>query len=154
MRWPKALRSRSQRFERRFSHPDQGGETASFPSTHRGGLAACRTHEIDGQILKQMESTSAFSATNSSLLAISILLFHLSAKSDRLLAVAMPPKAEVSYPAATQQEPTRCLRPLPLIIRPSPRGLRPSARRHWRCTSIAAARTSIAVFCKRQADAV
>ena len=27
-------------------------------------LAACRTHEIDGQILKQMESTSAFSATN------------------------------------------------------------------------------------------
>jgi nitrogen fixation/metabolism regulation signal transduction histidine kinase len=26
-------------------------------------LAACRTHEIDGQILKQMESTSAFSAT-------------------------------------------------------------------------------------------
>ena len=31
MRWPKALRSRSQRFERRFSHPDQGGETASFP---------------------------------------------------------------------------------------------------------------------------
>ena len=26
-------------------------------------LAACRTHEINGQILKQMESTSAFSAT-------------------------------------------------------------------------------------------
>jgi len=26
-------------------------------------LAACRTHEIDDQILKQMESTSAFSAT-------------------------------------------------------------------------------------------
>src|SRR6185295_16050676 len=26
-------------------------------------LAACRTHEIDGQILKQMESTSAFAAT-------------------------------------------------------------------------------------------
>ena len=30
----------------------------------RFALAACRTHEIDGQILKQMESTSAFSATN------------------------------------------------------------------------------------------
>jgi hypothetical protein len=26
-------------------------------------LAACRTHEINGQILKQMESTSAFLAT-------------------------------------------------------------------------------------------
>ena len=34
----------------------------------------------------------------------------------------MPLKAEVSYPAATQQEPPRCLRPLPLIVRPSPKG--------------------------------
>ena len=48
-------------------------------------LAACRTHETNGQILKQMESTSGFSATKFLLLAISILLFHLSVKSDRLL---------------------------------------------------------------------
>ena len=39
----------------------------------------------------------------------------------------MPPKAEASYPIAAQQEPTRCLRPLPLIVRPSPRELRPSS---------------------------
>jgi hypothetical protein len=48
-------------------------------------LAACRTHEINGQLLKQMESTGTFSATIFSLLAISILLFHFSVKSDRLL---------------------------------------------------------------------
>jgi hypothetical protein len=44
----------------------------------------------------------------------------------------MPPKAEVSYPTATQQERTQWLRPLVLKVRPSPRGLRPSARRLWR----------------------
>ena len=41
-------------------------EIRRFPMLERQEeylLAACRTHEIDGQILKQMESTSAFSAT-------------------------------------------------------------------------------------------
>src|SRR5829696_2735488 len=44
---------------------------------------------------------------------------------------AMPPKAEVSYPAETQQERTRWLRPSPLIRRPSPSrqlGREPRAR--------------------------
>jgi hypothetical protein len=36
----------------------------SEAACERRALAACRTHEIDGQILKQMESTSVFSATN------------------------------------------------------------------------------------------
>ena len=45
---------------------------------------------------------------------------------------AMPPRAEMSYPSATLQEPARCPRPLPSMVRKAPRGLRPSARRRWR----------------------
>jgi hypothetical protein len=43
--------------------------SAATPTTTSGlvafrqSLAACRTHETNGQILKQMESTSGFSAT-------------------------------------------------------------------------------------------
>jgi hypothetical protein len=55
---------------------------------------------------------------------------------------ALSPKAELSYPVATQQDLTPYPRPLPLMARPSPRGLRPSARQHWRCTSTAAGRIS------------
>jgi hypothetical protein len=38
-------------------------DVKAFPASVGWRLAACRTHEINGQILKQMESTSAFSAT-------------------------------------------------------------------------------------------
>ena len=37
-----------------------GLKNGSLDKPEQSELAACRTHEIDGQILKQMESTSAF----------------------------------------------------------------------------------------------
>ena len=66
----------------------------------------------------------------------------------------MPPKAQVSYPNSDATG-TRWLRPSPL---PSPvlvfsdrdrESPRPSARRHWRCTSIAAGPTSASSKPKR-----
>src|SRR6478736_4080630 len=39
----------------------------------------------------------------------------------------MPPRAEVSYHTAMQQDQHDALRPLPLMVRPSPTRLRPSA---------------------------
>jgi hypothetical protein len=57
-----------------------------YSDPEKAALAACRTHEIDGQ--NKWNRRAHFQQRNSPLLAISILLFHLSAKSDMLLEIA------------------------------------------------------------------